>query len=100
MPNSGSAGTLSGTDSLGGGGDMPGLVTGWVSLAWPDDGGDHAAQPRGIANARAKDGKGPCDFSVSFKAPPSDPPGQRLAAVSFPLGALPTSRHPLSPVPA
>jgi len=33
MPNSVSAGTLLGMTSAGGGGDMTGLVTGWISLA-------------------------------------------------------------------
>src|SRR5258708_28128883 len=97
MPNSVSAGTLSGTDSLGGGGDMPGLVTGWVSLAWPNDGVDHPAQPRDIANARAKNRKGRCDFpvSLSFMAPPSHPPVEALAAVSFPLVTFQPACPPL-----
>jgi hypothetical protein len=74
---------------------MTGLVTGWVSLAWPNDGVDHPAQPRDIANTRAKYGTSRANFPASFMAPPSHPPVEELAAVSFPLVTFQPAWHPL-----
>jgi len=81
MPSSVSAGTVSGVTSAGGGGYMTGLVTGWISLAWPNDGVDHPAHPRNIPATKAKYGKSRSDFPASFMAQPSHPPAEELAAV-------------------
>ena len=47
---------------------VPGLVTGWVSLAWPNDGVDHPAPTRNIA--ATKYGKNRADFPASFMVAP------------------------------